>query len=91
MTIDPNTRQARLEETISLCFGTICPEFDYVQEDGLTRLALMTVNPRHNHRFLFHRSEGANSIQELEAMREYLYEHRSQERTYTQRRCFPSP
>ena len=46
-------------------------------------MALITENPRHNQRFLFHQSEGATDIQALEEMLEYIREHRALEPSYT--------
>lgn len=83
MSNDFSTEQERLEEQVRMYFGAHPPLFQYAEEGGLVRLALMTENPRHSQQFLFHQSTGANAIQALESMLEYIREHRAQEPTYT--------
>lgn len=83
MSNDFSTEQERLEALVSNYFGALPPAFEYLVEGGVTALALMTENPRHNQHFLFHKSTGANAIQALEAMLEYIRDHRALEPTYT--------
>jgi hypothetical protein len=83
MSNDFSTEQERLEAQVANYFGAMPPRFDYTVEGGLTHLALMTNNPRHNQEFLFHQSSGAHAVQALESMLEYIREHRALEPTYT--------
>lgn len=83
MSNDFVTEQDRLENQVRTYFGALPPLFQYEEVGGVVHLALMTENPRHNQQFLFHKSSGANAIQALESLLEYIREHRSQEPTYT--------
>ncbi len=83
MSNDFVTEQDRLENQVRTYFGALPPLFQYNEVGGVVHLALMTENPRHNQQFLFHKSSGANAIQALESLLEYIREHRSQEPTYT--------
>ena len=83
MTSDPRTEQERLQDGISAYFVPHAPHFAFEQREGKVHLALITENPRHNQRFLFHQSEGATDIQALEEMLEYIREHRALEPSST--------
>lgn len=83
MTSDPRTEQERLQDGISAYFVPHAPHLAFEQRGGKVHLALITENPRHNQRFLFHQSEGATDIQALEEMLEYIREHRALEPSYT--------
>ena len=83
MSNDFVTEQERLEGQVRTYFGAHPPLFKYEEDGGVVHLALMTENPRHNQQFLFHKSSGANAIQALESLLEYVREHRAQEPTYT--------
>lgn len=92
MSIDPRTEQQRLEDVIRAYFLPHAPHFEYEARGGAVHLALITENPRHNQRFLFHSTEGASAVQALEAMRDYIREHRALEPSYTlQWRAFGDP
>jgi len=83
MNSDPRTEQQRLEATVAAYFAPQSPDFQFEHVGGVVRLALITSSPRHTQRFLFHRSEGATEVQALEAMLDYIREHRDLEPTYT--------
>jgi len=92
MTSDPRTEQVRLEDAVRAYFLPHAPRFDYVEQNGRVSLALVTENPRHNQRFLFHQTEGATAVQALEALLAYIREHRALEPSYTiQWRAFDDP
>lgn len=83
MESDSLNENKRLEELIARYFGSSHPDFQYEIIGGLTALILTTSNPRHQQRFLFHKTEGASKKQALEEMLDYIREHRSSEPTYT--------
>ena len=58
-------------------------EFIWSESDGIHEVALFTYNPRHTHRFLFHKSSGSTSIQALQTMLDYTQTHRDRELSYT--------
>jgi hypothetical protein len=78
-----STEKDHLEDQVRTYFGSTPPTFQYHVSGGLTQLDLMTTNPRHQQEFLFHQSTGANPIQALESLLEYIREHRALEPTYT--------
>ncbi|MCB0510646.1 MAG: hypothetical protein H6579_10100 [Chitinophagales bacterium] len=57
--------------------------FDFSLIDGLTKLDLITINPRHEQSFLFHSLKAIDKIEALEKMLEYLATTRQNENTYT--------
>ena len=46
-------------------------------------VALFTYNPRHTHRFLFHRASGSTKEQALHALLEYTQHHKDRDQSYT--------
>jgi hypothetical protein len=83
MNLDQQTEKQRLEQTVIAYFAPQPPEFKYDRVGGVVTLSLMTSNPRHSQRFLFHQCQGANEVQALEEMLSYIREHRALEPTYT--------
>jgi len=57
--------------------------FDYQQVGNLTKLDLITVNPRHSQSFLFHSTEGIDKLEALTKMMSYIKTTRHQEQTFT--------
>ncbi len=82
-TNDPEGEIQRLEEAVMKTFGAVAPSLDYSEMNGVVELTVTTSNPRHQQRFLFHRSNGATKRQALEDMLDYIREHRGAEPTYT--------
>ena len=58
-------------------------EFIWTEQDGVKEVALFTYNPRHTHRFLFHKSSGSSRIQALQSLLDYTQTHRDRELSYT--------
>jgi len=58
-------------------------EFAWSSEEGIHEVALFTYNPRHTHRFLFHRASGSTREQALQALLEYIQHHKDRELSYT--------
>lgn len=81
--MDTAAEVARLEEAIAKYFGASVPNFEYTEADGVVQLAVTTANPRHQQRFLFHKTSGASQRQALEDMLDYIRDHRGAEPTYT--------
>lgn len=58
-------------------------EFNWIESDGIHEVALFTYNPRHTHRFLFHKASGSSRIQALQTLLNYTQTHRDRELSYT--------
>ena len=76
---------ARLEREIQQYLGLESEQlrFEFRQLDGLTRLDLITVNPRHQQSFLFHYETGRDETECLEKMLAYVRGYRDNESPYT--------
>ena len=57
--------------------------FEFRELDGLTRLDLVTVNPRHQQRFLFRYETGRDEVECLQKMLAYVRSFRDTESSYT--------
>lgn len=57
--------------------------FEYREQEGKTRLDLITVNPRHNQSFLFHTVVGHDKIDALQKMMDYITTYKEKESSYT--------
>jgi len=57
--------------------------FEFRELDGLTRLDLVTVNPRHEQRFLFRYETGRDEVECLQKMLAYVRSFRDTESSYT--------
>jgi len=75
----------RIEETIRGFFDYADSElaFESAVEGDVFKLALFTSNPRHNQRFLFHKTSGATVLQAHRDMLEYIRDHRDAEQSFT--------
>lgn len=84
MTSEP-AQESRLLEEIRSYFGYAEDqlEFKWSEKDGIRELALFTYNPRHTHRFLFHRATGSTREQALQALLEYTQHHKDRDQSYT--------
>lgn len=84
MTLDHPTEE-RLLHALRSYFGYADDqiEFAWNEHDGVHEVALFTYNPRHTHRFLFHKASGSSRIQALQALLDYTQTHRDRELSYT--------
>ncbi len=76
---------AKLQQEIEayLNLGSTSIVFDYHERGKLTRLDLVTVNPRHDQSFLFSTTEGYDKLDALKKMLEYVRTYKEKENTYT--------
>lgn len=86
MTRDRNLEIARLQKEIGDHIG-VGPDslvFNF-EEQGTNRgkLHLITINPRHNQSFLFHAVEGADKLDALRNMLEYVHSYKERTSSYT--------
>lgn len=79
------TQEARLLEDIRSYFGYAEDqlEFNWSELEGVQEVALFTYNPRHTHRFLFHRATGSTREQALQALLDYTQSHKDKDQSYT--------
>lgn len=85
MSNDVNVDIARIQKEIKDALGLSSENiiFDFTIQDGLTKLNLITVNPRHEQSFLFHTLFGIDKIEALQKMLEYVNLQHKEEDTYT--------
>lgn len=57
--------------------------FEFSVIDGKSKLDLITINPRHNQSFLFHSQRGADEVDALKKMLEYVQNYKEKENSYT--------
>lgn len=76
---------ARLEREIQQYLGLEPAQlqFEFRELEGLTRLDLITMNPRHEQSFLFRYETGRDKVQCLEKMLAYVRSYRDTESSYT--------
>lgn len=58
-------------------------QFEFREQEGQTRLDLITVNPRHQQSFLFRYETGRDQVECLEKMLAYVRSYRDTESSYT--------
>jgi hypothetical protein len=80
-----NIEIAKLQKEIEgyLSLGNTDIIFDYADANGLVRLNVITVNPRHNQSFLFHYTEGHDKLDALREMVNYVKVDREKYSSYT--------
>ena len=83
--MDELTEAARLQLEIEQYLGLEPAQlqFDFRLIDGLTRLDLITVNPRHQQSFLFRFETGYDQVDCLRKMRDYVRRFRDTESSFT--------
>lgn len=83
--MDRNIEIARIQNTISKRLELPLDKlvFDYTQENELVQLNLVTINPRHDETFLFHTTEGADKLEALQQMLDYVEKKHSKKLSYT--------
>ena len=76
---------ARLQREIQQYLGLTAEQlqFDFREVEGQTRLDLITVNPRHQQRFLFRYETGRDRVEGLQKMLAYVKNFRETESSYT--------
>jgi carbamoylphosphate synthase large subunit len=57
--------------------------FEFSVIDGKAKLDLITINPRHNQSFLFRSQTGADKVDALKKMLEYVQNYKEKENSYT--------
>jgi len=84
MSLDHPTEE-RLLHDLRGYFGYTDDQVEFIWSDteGVHEVALFTYNPRHTHRFLFHKSSGSTRIQALQSLLDYIQTHRDRELSYT--------
>lgn len=82
---DVHVEAARIQEEIKSHLGLRSNDllFEYGSSDGKAKLDLITVNPRHNQSFLFHSVLGADKIDALNKMLDYVKHYKEKENSYT--------
>ena len=76
---------ARLERGVRQYLGLKPAQlrFEFREQEGQTRLDLITVNPRHQQSFLFRYETGRDQVECLEKMMAYVRSSRDTESSYT--------
>jgi hypothetical protein len=82
---DMHVEAARVQQQIKDYLGLRTSDliFEYSVIEGKTKLDLITINPRHNQSFLFHSETGADKIDALKKMWEYVQNFKEKENSYT--------
>jgi hypothetical protein len=84
-TSDAHVEAARVQQQIKDYLGLRSSDlmFEYTLLDGKTKLDLITISPRHNQSFLFHSETGADKVDALKKMLEYVQSYKEKENSYT--------
>lgn len=82
---DVHVEAARIQQQIKDYLGLRTSDlmFEYRQQDGRTKLDLITINPRHNQSFLFRSETGADKVDALKKMWDYVQNYKEKENSYT--------
>lgn len=82
---DQNVELARLQGEIAAYLGVKQDQliFSFKQKEGITKLDLITINPKHEQSFLFHTIKAVDKIEALNKMLEYIQIHYKNEDSYT--------
>ena len=86
---DVNVEIARIQKEIAEKLGLDSNKviFDFSINEGVTKLNLITVSPRHEQSFLFHTVKAIDKIEALQKMLSYVNAQRDDENTYTIQWC----
>ncbi len=82
---DVNVKIAKIQNDICEKLG-LAPNhvvFDFSQHEGVTKLDLITINPRHEQSFLYHTIKAIDKKEALEKMLEYIASTNHSENTFT--------
>ncbi len=82
---DAHVEAARVQQQIKDYLGLRTSDliFEYSVQDGKTKLDLITINPRHNQSFLFRSETGADKVDALKKMWDYVQNYKEKENSYT--------
>jgi len=82
---DMHVEAARIQQEIKDYLGlrTSYLAFEFTSQDGKAKLDLITINPRHNQAFLFHNETGADKVDALRKMLNYVQNYKEKENSYT--------
>lgn len=84
-TSDVHVEAARIQQQIKDFLGlrTSDLSFEFGIMDRKAKLDLITINPRHNQSFLFHTETGADKVDALRKMWDYVQNYKEKENSYT--------
>ena len=84
-TSDTHVEAARIQQQIKDYLGLRTSDliFEFSLVEGMTKLDLITINPRHNQSFLFHTEKGSDKVDALKKMWVYVKNHKEKENSYT--------
>src|SRR5882757_2047628 len=82
---DMHVEAARVQQEIKDYLGLRTSDlvFEFTSQDGKVKLDLITINPRHNQAFLFHNETGADKVDALKKMLNYVQNYKEKENSYT--------
>ncbi len=82
---DTHVEVARIQQEIKDHLGVRTSDliFEFSQVDGKVKLDLITINPKHNQAFLFQSVTGAEKVDTLKKMLEYVQHTKEKENSYT--------
>ena len=82
---DAHVEAARVQQQIKDYLGLRTSDlmFEFSNHDGKIKLDLITINPRHNQSFLFHSETGADKVDALKKMWDYVQNYKEKENSYT--------
>ena len=82
---DSHVEAARIQQQIKDYLGLRTSDliFEYSGFEGKTKLDLITINPRHEQSFLFHSETGADKVDALRKMLDYVTSSKEKENSYT--------
>ena len=87
MTIaDTHVEIVKLQQDIETYIGGLASKgivFNYEDKDGVTKLDVITVNPKHNQSFLFQTVSGYNRVDVLKKMLDYVKNYKEKESSFT--------
>jgi hypothetical protein len=85
MTVDKNIEIANLQSEIGkyIGLGQNSLIFNFEEHSRHVVLRLITVNPRHNQSFLFHTTDGANKVEALKHLLDYVKVYKEEDSSYT--------
>lgn len=82
---DLHVEAARIQQQIKDYLGVRTSDlmFEFNTVEGKSKLDLITINPRHNQSFLFHSETGADKVDALRKMWDYVQNYKEKENSYT--------
>ena len=82
---DIHVEAARIQQQIKDYLGLRTSDliFEFGMMDGITKLDLITINPRHSQSFLFHSETGSDKVDTLRKMWSYVQNFKEKENSDT--------